>query len=276
MKEAALFFADFLVADPRSEKSWLISTPSNSPEQGGLVAGPTMDHQIIRSLFKIVLACSDILNTDPEFAAVVKEKLNKLAPYKIGKHGQLQEWMEDYDEPEPGHRHMSHLFGLHPGHQFTLRGTPDLAKAVRVSLERRLANGGGHTGWSRAWMINFWVRLAEGNKAWENLQALFSKCTRPNLFDDHPPFQIDGNFGAAAAIAEMLLQSQTGEIELLPALPKAWPAGRVTGLRARGGFTVDMEWKDGKVTDYAIRSAQPKSVAVRVNGAVKTVRSERL
>ncbi|CAM3230352.1 glycoside hydrolase family 95 protein [Paenibacillus lupini] len=276
LQEAALFFEDFLT---ETQDGKLVTSPSLSPENtyilpngesGVLCIGPSMDSQILYELFSACIEAGRLTGHEEEVSkwSQLRDKLPKPA---IGKYGQLQEWLADYEEEEPGHRHISHLFALHPGSQITTRRTPEWSAAARVTLERRLANGGGHTGWSRAWIINFWARLEDGEKAFENLQALLTHSTLPNLFDNHPPFQIDGNFGGAAGVSEMLVHSHAGELHLLPALPSAWKEGEVSGLRARGGYTVRLQWADSLLAEAEIHAAHSGVCTLRTKAPIQVL-----
>ncbi len=280
LKGSAEFILDFLIEDGNGH---LTTAPSNSPENWyyytdkngerkmtGFTHGATIDFEMIYMLFTRLIHACELLGVDADFVTQLEATLRRLPPFRLSEryNGTLCEWIEDYEETQPNHRHISHLFGLHPGDQIN-ETIPEIYEAARKSLERRLAYGGAQTGWSRAWVINFFARLKDGEKAWENLQQLIVKSTANNLFDIHPPFQIDGNFGGVAGMTEMLLQSHLGKpgarvIDVLPALPNAWKGGSVRGLKARGNFTVDIEWSDCKVTKLVITAGNDSVMRLKV------------
>jgi len=271
---AGQFLLDYLTPDADGH---LVTGPSLSPENRykladgsshSLCMGPTMDIEITRAVFEKLIEATTILGRDAEFRGKLEAALKRLPPFHVGRLGQLQEWQQDYEEAAPGHRHISHLWALFPGNQIDVFRTPDLAKAARVTLERRLEHGGGQTGWSRAWVVNYWARFGEGDQAYESLQVLLRQSTLPNLMDSHPAkpapvFQIDGNFGGPAGMAEMLLQSENHELYFLPALPHAWPQGSFTGLRARGGWQVDLSWAHGEASQATLRAGQNEMQRLR-------------
>ncbi|MFI9639290.1 glycosyl hydrolase family 95 catalytic domain-containing protein [Micromonospora sp. NPDC051925] len=264
LKGAAQFFLDTLVAHPTL--GYLVTNPSNSPElphhaNASVCAGPTMDNQILRDLFDAAARASETLGVDTTFRSQVRTAKDRLPPTRVGSRGNVQEWLADWVETERTHRHVSHLYGLHPSNQITKRGTPALYEAARKTLELRGDDG---TGWSLAWKINYWARLEDATRAHKLLKDLVrTDRLAPNMFDLHPPFQIDGNFGATSGIAEMLLHSHTGELHLLPALPSAWPTGQVAGLRGRGGYTVGLAWTNGQTDEIGIRADRDGTLRMR-------------
>lgn len=298
MKGASLFFVDMLVEDPRS--GYMVTAPTTSPENGYIIssgkaisicAGSTMDNQIVRELFTNTIDAATLLDTDADFVAELKVKRDRLMPTTIAKDGRIMEWLEEFGEAEPKHRHVSHLYGLYPGNEISMEQTPELAEAARKSLDAR---GDKSTGWSMGWKVNFWARLRDGNRAHKLLTDLLKPClsnkiemsggggSYPNLFCAHPPFQIDGNFGGCAGIAEMLIQSHAGVIELLPALPDAWSTGSFRGLKVRGGAEVSLKWNDKQPTDLTVAAtvagtfkiklpANIENITVKLNGKAQSL-----
>lgn len=275
LKESVRFFMDFLI----EVNGKYVTCPSVSPENtyimkdgtcGCLTYGCTMDNEILHELFDHFDKAAQVLKeTDTKFVEKARSYAEKLPDIQIGQHGQIMEWQEDYEEAEPGHRHISHLWALHPAHQITPDRTPDLCQAASVTLKRRLASGGGHTGWSRAWIMNLYAKLWDGEKTYENLLQLFRHSTLPNLLDNHPPFQIDGNFGAIAAIAEMLLQSSEERTILLPALPEIWHTGSATGLCGVGSIVYDLAWESGTLTEVTLQVNNEASVTLQYRNKEK-------
>jgi alpha-L-fucosidase 2 len=280
LRDATKFFLDYLIED---EHGYLITGLTQSPEntyilpngeRNSIARTCTMDNAILRALFDATLGAAQVLGDADEFAEKVGAARAKLAPYRIGSKGQLLEWAEEYEEAEPGHRHMSHLFGLYPGCDITTDRTPELVDACRRTMELRMSAGGGHTGWSRAWLISLNARLKDAEAAHGHVEKLLTLSTYDNLFDRHPPFQIDGNFGMVAGVAEMLLQSHQGYIDILPALPAEWSEGEVRGLRARGGYAVDIVWKDGAPTCVKLTALRSGNVKLRTNVPMYGANSE--
>ena len=278
LKKSTQFYLDWLISDPKTGE--LLSAPSVSAENkfiapdgsvSSISIGPSHDQQVIWQLFKNYIDASNALHTKDDFLEKVIQAQKRLAKPKIGTDGRLMEWNKEFKELEPGHRHVSHLFALHPGYQIDVQKTAELAKAAKKSLDFRVQNGGGHTGWSAAWLINLYARLGEAKNADYNLNTILSKSTYPNLFSLHPPFQIDANFGVTAGITEMLMQSQSDEILLLPAIPKQWSEGEVKGLCARRGFVVDIKWKNKRsnLIEVKIHSKKGGMCTLNYKGKIK-------